>query len=516
MDYSKLSPDKFSPGRSKFLVALAAFSLLGLLVYYRALSLGFLADDTWILYFCQTNWLIPSPECPHYPPLHYALYYLLYKAFKLHPLPYHLLHLGLVFLNAALVKTLAVDLEFEPWQCWTAGLLVLINSVAAEIYVWFAVASPIMMVTALVFGLICLLRFRLNLAWSWGAGYLVMVFLAASFDGKGMILPLLGIMLAWGWYNQESWRPRGGVGIHVGAFGIIGGLALVRLLWHIKSATIHLPLREKWHTFTTTLTTTLFHGVDNHLWGWLQEWPKVWQYVPDALKLLLVAVLIWGWLRSRGLERRRFITLVLLWIATCLPHTLMANLQFRYFYLPGIFAALIIVFLLELFRSRLANGKGYLRVGLVVLVILVMDLRGLHLALNSFQEASRIYDAGIQEIQKKVPVMAPGTHVLLIDFPMFIYSQQNAGVPRPGHIPYVYVFPQSMPYHLRLLYKQNDIATTFVKLAPDSLENPRPLGNAVTLSQVRSLLTHPHTLAFRYLPGKVPKFVQITRKGVSP
>lgn len=516
MDYSNFSLDKYSPGRAKFLVALGVFAFLGLLVYHRALSFGFFADDTWTFYFCRTNWLLPNPESPHYPPLYLAIYYVLFKIFDLNPFPYHVFSLIVVCLNAALVKTLAADLEFEPWQCWTAGLLVLFNSVAAEIYLWFCIVNTMLMTTAVVLGLICLVRFRLSRAWGWGAAYLALVFLAASMDGKGMILPFAGMLLAWGWDDKYHWPPRGGWEIHLGALGIFAALFLVRLLWGIKSATINLPLRDKWHTFTMTLTSTLFRGIDNHLWGWLQGYPGVWRYIPWALKWLVVALLIWGLLRSRGLMRRRFVTLVLLWVLACLPHTLMANLQFRYLYLPGVFAALIIVMLLGIFRHRIANGQGYLRVGLVVLVILVMDLRGLHLAMNSFQESSRIYAAGIQKIKEKVPVMAPGTHVLLIDFPMFIHSQQNAGVPRPGLIPYVYVFPQSMPYHLRLLYKQDDIAVTFLKFVPVSLENPRPLGTPATFSQVRSMLSHPHTLAFRYLPKKVPHFVQITKKGVSP
>ncbi|MFZ5451696.1 MAG: hypothetical protein ACOZF2_07470 [Thermodesulfobacteriota bacterium] len=512
MNHRRFSLDNFAPRRTKFLVALGVFAFLGLLVYRRAFSLGFMGDDAWVLYFCQTNWLLPLAESPHYPPLNYALYYLLYKAFHLNPLPYHLFTLSVAFLCAALVKTLAAELEFEPWQCWTAGILVLFNSAAAEVYYWFCINNTLLMTAAVVLGLICLLRFRLSRAWGWGAGYLALVFLAASVDGKGVILPLAGIILAYGWDQGDNWRAKGGLGIHLCSCGLVGGIFLVRLVWGIKSATINLPLREKWQTFTMTLTSTMFRGIDNHLWGWLQDWPRIWRYVPTILQLLLVALLIWGWLRSRGLDRRRLVTLVLLWILACLPHTLLANLQFRYFFLPGVFAALIIVTLLELLRGRIANGKGYLRVGLVALVILAFDLRGLYLARKSFQESSRIYDAGIREIKEKVPVMSPGTHLLLVDFPMFIHSQQNPGPPRPGHIHYVYVFPQSMPYHLRLLYRQDNIAVTFLRMAPDSLENPRPLGTATTLPQIRSLLTHPHTLAFRYLPGKVPKFVQIKRK----
>lgn len=511
--YSQRStPSSSASGLGKTLAPLVVFTLLGLLVYHRALSLGFFADDAWALYFSRTNWLLPNPESPHYPPLYFAIHYGLYKTFGLNPFPYHLFNLGVAILNAALVKILAADLELETWQCWTAGLLVLFNSVAAEVYFWFSIVNTVMMVTAVVAGLICLLRFRLSRAWGWGAGYLALVFLAASLDAKGMILPLLGILLSWGWAGEDDRWPREGLRIHLFSFGIIAGLLLVRWLWGIKSATIHLPLRDKWETFTTTLTSTFFRGLDNHLWGWLQGYPTLWKIVPWMLILLLPAILAWGWLRTRGRDRRRFLALVLLWITSVFPHTLAANLQFRYFYLPGVFAALVIVNLLEILRQRLANGKGYLRVGLVVLAILALDLRGLHLALNSFQEASRIYEAGIRSIREKLPAPAPGTNLILVDFPTFIYSRQGARTPRAGNIPYVYVFPQALPYHLQLMYRLDEIGVTLVHMAPPSPENPRPLGTAATLGQVRAMLDRPHTLAWRYLPGETPNFVEIKEK----
>ena len=176
-------------------LALFIYLIMGFLVFHSALRIGFLGDFAADLHQSQNNWFnFVAYQWNFYVPA-MALYYGLYRIFHLYPLPYHILHLSLIFINAWLVYLLAQEFKFESWQCWVAGLLALFNSSAFEAYFWL---STIPKVLATSFGLVALIflnRFRQRRAAIWGWGYLVMMTIGMSLESTGLILPLLGLCL---------------------------------------------------------------------------------------------------------------------------------------------------------------------------------------------------------------------------------------------------------------------------------------------------------------------------------
>jgi hypothetical protein len=477
-----------------------------------------LADDPWGLYCSQKSWFSPKADPVHFMTLPFAIYYGLWQAFQLNPLPYHLFKLALLVLNACLVKTLAEHLELDSWQCWFAALLVLFNSVAAEAYFWFATFITVAMTGLVAAGLLCLARFRRSRFAIWAAGYLGMVLLAPFMDAKGILLPLLGFTLDrfWPTANQPDGKPGSwsGYRLHLAALAIAGAIMLLRLFLGLKSSWVNLPLRNKFLHLKINLVSTFFHGLDDLLIGLFQQVQAVWTNVFPALWLLLLVLLVLGLVLGQGADRRRLFTFILLWLISCLPQTLGGSIQYRYFYLPGVFVALVIVQLLGGFSRRLASRRlAAVLVSLVVAGYLFLDIRGFQLALSSFREASRIYQSGVKQITALIPNPDREISLVLIDFPFYIYNRQARVVPRPDRIPYVNLFAFPLAYHLKLLYQRDDITVTFARLSPPRPENPCPLGDQVSPEQLKEMLSRPHTRGLRFIPGDPPQVIKVEDLG---
>ena len=492
----------------KSLLALSLFVLLGALVFHPALRIGFLGDFAGDIFECQSNWLhFAAYQWNFYVPA-MAIYYGLYKTFHLSPLPYQVFHLALIFLNAWLVYLLAQGLKFEPWQCWIAGLLALFNSAAFETYFWL---STIPKVLATSFGLVALIflnRLRQSSALVWGWGYLVMVTLGITIESTGLILPLLGLFMdtyysPWRASGKEKTSQFSGLKLHLWSFSITGSFLLIRHFLGIKPYAANLPIIGKFLTLGRTILSTFFHGVPDHLWLEIKGIPLT----SGILILLLLLVLLLAWRVKPGPDKSRFITLLLLWLGACLPHTIGAHFHSRYLYFPGVFAALVLADLMGSFRLRLwGHNCTRVAISLVVIGYLAWDFHFFRQSLNHYIEASRIYDAGIQKIKTYLPQMPTGTRLILIDFPDSTFRPRN--IPQGNPTRYrILVYRNALPYHLILLYQRYNFTVTFLRLSPPNEDNPDPLGTPSSPEELAKLAASPQTVICRYLPGNPGNFV---------
>lgn len=501
---------------NKSLLALCFFTIIGFLAFYPALRIGILGDFAGDLYGSLSDWFnFAAYQWNFYVPA-LAIYYVLYKTFHLSSLPYHVVHLSLIFINAWLVYLLAQELNLEPWQCWVSGLLALFNSSAFETYFWL---STIPKVLATSFGLIALIflsRFRQRQVSIWGWGYVIMVILGMSLESTGLILPVLGLALdtyyqPWRKAGRDKVRLISGLRLHFWSFGITGIFLLVRHSLGIQPYVINVPLTKKLINFDRTIYNTFFH--------WLTEGSMM--VVKDitavSIILTLVLCLILGLAgrAKQGSDRRRYITLLLLWVAACLPHTIGANFQPRYLYFPGIFAALVLADLLGTLRLHLhARKVSWLFISLIILGYLSTDLYGFRQYLGYYLEATRIYDAGIKTIKDKLPEMSADTHLVLIDFPGSIKRPRSNLLNQQQRI---LVYRNALPFHVLLLYKKQNLSIKLVKISlPNGDDNPEPLGSAVSQEQMAKLLAEPQTVAFHYVSGNPGKFVIDRDQAVLP
>jgi hypothetical protein len=228
------------------------------------------------------------------------------------------------------------------------------------------------------------------------------------------------------------------------------------------------------------------------------------------LFLVLLLVLMWAWSVKQGPEKRRFVALLLLWLGACLPHTIGANLQSRYLYFPGIFAALVLSDLLRTLRLRLYSRKFvWPLIAMVIIGYLATDLYAFHQSLKYYMEATRIYDAGIQKIKSNLPEKPDGIRLVLVDFPDSIRRPRTSlKDQQKGYR--ILVYRNALPFHLLLLYPKLYPIATFVKLSlSNDDDNPQPLGTPASPDQLDKLLASPQTGAWRYLPENPENFVLI-------
>ena len=491
-------------------LALLTYIIMGFLVFYPAIRIGFLGDFAGDLYQSQNNWTnFAVYQWNFYVPA-LALYYGLYSIFHLYPPPYHILHLSLIFINAWLVYLLAKELKFAVWQCWIAGLLALFNSTAFEAYFWLSTIPKTLTTGFGLVALIFLARLRQTQASIWGWGYLIMVCLGISLESVGLILPLLGLCLdtfyrPWRETGTDRASPISSLKLHVWSFGIAGIFLILRHFLGIKPYVINVPLFDKLFTLTRTISSTLFHGLSD---------PAIFPVHVSApvsiiLGLAALTLLTWAYYVKKGPDRRRFFALLLLWIGACLPHTIGANFQSRYLYFPGIFAALVLTDFFGALRTRLSAHRAALLISLIIAGYLITDVHAFQKSLSYYMEATRIYDAGIKKIRSTLLEIPTGTRLVLIDFPDSIKRPRTIHHDQRGGQP-ILVYRNGLYCHLPLLYPNSHFSVTFVKLSiPHDDANPAPMGTPVSPEQLAELLAAPHTTAFRYLPGNPENFVLI-------
>jgi hypothetical protein len=493
---------------SKSLLVLGLYFLLGALVFYPAVRIGFLGDFAGDLWGSQGHWLnFAAYQWNFYLPA-LVLYYGLYKIFHLSPLPYQVVHLSLIVINAWLVYILAQGLRFKPWQCWVAGLMALFNSSGFEAYYWL---STIPKTLATSFGLIALIflnRFRQQGVLVWGWGYLTMVTLGFAMESTGLILPLLGLILdtylrSWRVSGQEKASLLSGFRLHLWSFGVAGSFLVMRYLLGIKPYAENLPILNKVITLFRTILATFFHGLQDYLWLAVKGIPLT----VGILIFLLAITLLLTLHVKQGVERKRFITLLLLWVAACLPHTIGSHFHSRYLYFPGVFAALVLADVLGSLRLRVyARRVTWLLISLIILGYLAFDFYAFRQTLSSYLMASQIYDVGINKIRTYLPDMPAGTRLVLVDFP------DSINLPYSVHPGYrndyrVLVYRNALPYHLMLLYKRGDVDVTFLTLSFAHDGSFSPLGTPISPEQLAKLLAAPQTVICRYLPGNPEQFV---------
>jgi hypothetical protein len=198
---------------------------------------------------------------------------------------------------------------------------------------------------------------------------------------------------------------------------------------------------------------------------------------------------------------------MLLWGGACLPHTIGAHYNSRYLYFPAVFCALVLADVLSSFKLRLyARNCTWLLVVVVIGGYFYLDFLALHRTLNSYLDASRIYDAGIQKIKTHIPEIRFGSRLVLIDFPGYIYRPRQSS--QGYQFRYrVLIYRCALPDHLILLYQSHYFIVNLVRLSPSNDDNPGPLGTPSSPEEVAKLATAPQTLTCRYLPGNPGDFV---------
>ncbi|MDP2045528.1 MAG: hypothetical protein Q8L00_04865, partial [Deltaproteobacteria bacterium] len=303
--------------------------------------------------------------------------------------------------------------------------------------------------------------------------------------------------------GKEKATLLSGLRLHLWAFGLAGSFVLMRHLLGIKLYAENLSIFNKVITFFRTILATFFHGLQDYFWLEVKGIPLT----AGILILLLSIILLLAIHFKQGIDRKRFIILLLLWVAACLPHTIGAHFHSRYLYFPGVFAALVLADLMGSFRLRVyARNVTWLLISLTIIGYLALDFYAFRQTLKSYLMASQIYDAGIKKIRTYLPELPTGTRLVLVDFPDCIYLPYTVHQGLRNNYR-ILVYRNALPFHLMLLYQSKNVPVTFLQLSPSNDASFSPLGTPSTPEHLAKLLAVPQNVICRYLPGNPEQFV---------
>ena len=126
-----------------------------------------------------------------YFPLRDTVYWLIYRAFELDPLPYHLANLAFHVLATLLLLKLLLELGLEEKAALLASLLFAVHPVHVESVVWVAGLKDPMYLSFMLLGLLGYARFRKEPLFKWYALTLAGLIMALLVKSLAIVFPVL-------------------------------------------------------------------------------------------------------------------------------------------------------------------------------------------------------------------------------------------------------------------------------------------------------------------------------------
>lgn len=196
------------------LAPFASFSLIGVLVYRRALRGGLITDD-WLyltlnpyvhrlswenLLAILDPWGLPALDVANYAPVHLLGHALEWQAFGTAAVPYHLVNVGLHALNASLLVALLRRGHVPLVSALIAGLLFLVHPANVEAVAWI---SQLKTCGALALSLGALLALRRR------PGVATLLFLLGMLSKPSALATLpAAAAFAWAWQDGSPGAVR--------------------------------------------------------------------------------------------------------------------------------------------------------------------------------------------------------------------------------------------------------------------------------------------------------------------
>ena len=413
----------------------SGYAALTFLLYGSALGLGFLGDDWYFIWKVSTRSPLEivapafDPSLYHYVPLGELLLWLELELFGLGGSWWHAVNLVLHAVNALLVFKLATRLGLGSAAGVTAGAAFVVLFQSYESILWVSGIFYILAATFFTFGLVAYASFLRGGRARWYAAYLG-GFAGAilTIEGGATLPSVAGLMEVSGFTGgPASLRDR-----VVSAFRHqIPALVLFVAYWMVRSAVARSSMQDvPAIKVAGTFVYSLF-GVASlnlpPLYELLFSWKKA--------GMVFAAVAL-GWTLARGDRLIRFAVLGYL-LAWC-PYYFFSGFNTRYFYLPGVFAAI-------LGAAGLGRGLGSpsLPAPLALAAVLATAVvAGPYRAarIREWQEAAEITRSVQAAIQGGRPAASASRmqHIVAVDVPDSLGTQWGPAFP-------AYVFRNGLP-----------------------------------------------------------------------
>lgn len=126
-------------------------------------------------------------------PLRDSVYWVLFRLFRLNPVPYHVTNIALHVVASLLVRALVLRLGLKPWVAFTAALLFATHPVHVESVTWISALKDPMFLSAMLGSFVLYLRYRESLKpLHYGASLLLLV---AALATKSLALATAPMMI---------------------------------------------------------------------------------------------------------------------------------------------------------------------------------------------------------------------------------------------------------------------------------------------------------------------------------
>jgi tetratricopeptide (TPR) repeat protein len=325
---------------------------------------------------------IPGKTSLNYWPLTFSTYWLEFQAWKLDPLGFHLVNVGLHILVSLLVWRVLLRLKFSPVAAMLAAAIFALHPVGVETVAWVSQTKTLLPAMFALLSMLFYLDFDQRGSW-WRYALAIGAFmLAALARGMAVTLPIVLLMAAWWQRGRITWRDV----LRIVPYIVIGvGMSVVEVVMQQRvtgtvvvrgsgpGARLLAAGWAAWFYLGKLICPMKLTLIYPH---WQVTTAKAWCYVPGVL-LLALLIAAWGARRSWG---RPALMVAICYLALLLPVLGFVNIYFmryslvadHYQYLAMAVPIAAAAALLVAAAKRLSGPARFWLVGLPVAGILVV------------------------------------------------------------------------------------------------------------------------------------------------
>ncbi len=457
-----------------------------LVLYYPKLSLFFLSDDFIFLEtFQKAEGIFKGVATYHFNPTTQILFYIMIKTFGLNPTPYHAITLLLHIINTTLVFILTKEFFKNTWTAALASILFTTYFMHYEVVYWVAGIYYILLTLFYLLAILVFIKFLENKQRIYYVLFLIF-YTGAIFameQGVTLIAPCIlyelimhtrlkdisrsGVRPMIGFAMSLSQKYILPIMILVAFFAIKISLqqniiisesgswlftinVLMRMLWLLVLSYIDIFVAIMNLSYFTNIDSELFYRILGFIMFNLNKY-----YLYYTFLLILLGVLCY----YSGVRKNLYLFGTIM--AYLIPVSISANEQARYFYLPSVFASIILAnFVIWTIITEI-DSKKYFRIKTIFSFILIVAVT-MHIPVNiitlrdtyrEWNTASSITRNIIKDTRKFIVKDKPN-NIYFVNLPDALYKKKNVW---PEAYIRAYIFRNGIGSAIRLFYPREDI-----------------------------------------------------------
>jgi hypothetical protein len=480
-----------------------------LVLYYPKLSLFFLSDDfVFLETFQKAEGIFKGVGGYHFNPVTQVLFYIMTKTFGLNPIPYHAITLFFHLINTTLVFLLANKLFKNAWTAALSSILFTTYFMNYEVVYWITGIYYMLLTLFYLLTILVFIKFLENKQRLYYVLFLIF-FTGAIFameQGVTLIVPCILYELIM--HARLKEMSRFGVRSMVG-YAVRGSQKyILPIMILIFFFAIKMSLQQTFiiSDVSWIMTIKVFIGM---LWFLVLSFLDIFgfilnvsyftdinsEYFYRALGFIVftinkyyvyfIVLLIVSSFLCYYSSARKNLYLVGCILGYVIPLSISANMQARYFYLPSVFASIILANFVVWSTISIINSKKHVKTkNILALILIVIITVSIPVNITALKESYKDWNAASQItrniLQDTGRYISGETspNIYFVNLPDALYNNKATW---PALSTRAYIFRNGIGSAIKLLYPQKNIR----QVVPVRTRNP---GNMVTWEGHRFVL----------------------------